>query len=80
MRVIVGDDVFSVLATPLLQRWESNGRRKNVFDHRNSDLIEGFLDTLSDSYVCFGDGPRWDIESFDVVLKDWCLSIIGSFL
>ncbi|TPX09062.1 uncharacterized protein E0L32_001676 [Thyridium curvatum] len=77
IREIVGDDVFAVLATPALDRWEArHNHRHESQQSEGADLIESFLDILSNSFVCFGDGPRWARAKFDDLLRAWCLSLI----
>ncbi|CAM1509641.1 Fc.00g033800.m01.CDS01 [Cosmosporella sp. VM-42] len=78
IRAIVGDDVFAVLATPALARWEARGRNHEYAVEDSTELIDGLFENLSESYVCFGDGPQWNIETFDVALRRWCLSIIDT--
>lgn len=78
MRSIVGDEVFAVLAAPALRRWEARGGLLSGLEPASADLIDIFLDHLAESVVCFGDGPQWNIDQFDSMLKEWCHSIIGS--
>ncbi|KAF7561269.1 hypothetical protein G7046_g2887 [Stylonectria norvegica] len=81
VRAIVGDDVFAVLATPALARWEARGRNQDhaVQDPQDGmELIDGLFENLAESFVCFGDGPHWNIETFDAELRRWCLSIIDT--
>lgn len=87
IRFVVGNEVFAVLAQPTLERWEMSGRVLSAMDSSavatstgeegggegGGALIDGLLDWAVDHYVCFGNGPRWDLGQFDEGLRAWCL-------
>lgn len=79
IRFVVGNEVFAVLARPTLERWERSGRVLSAMDSVGSSsveggaLVDGLLDWAVDHYVCFGNGPRWDLGQFDEGLRTWCL-------
>jgi hypothetical protein len=77
IRSVVGDDVFSLLATPLLSRWEAaKSKRGNIRAPSDyTEVVDTFLRILPSRYVCFGDGPRWRLQEFDEALRDWCVSV-----
>lgn len=71
IREIVGDEVFGVLASPMLDEMQ----RKNSA-LVGSPLINDLLDKLTGSYVCYGSGPHWEANSLDATVGEWCRSII----
>lgn len=74
IRAVVGDDVFAVLASPQAECREMDA--KGYPGLSSIAAIDGFLDKLAESYVCFGDGPQWDMSTFDDSLRGWCHSLI----
>lgn len=71
IREIVGDEVFGVLASPMLDEMH---RKKSAL--AGSPLINDLLDKLTGSYVCYGSGPHWEVNSLDATVGEWCRSII----
>lgn len=77
LRAIVGDEVFAVMATRMLERWEKRDRDGRPLQD-SPELMEGFLDRLSASVICLGElGPHWDLEDFDTMFREWCSSVMG---
>lgn len=78
IRAVVGDEVFAVLATPGLDSHEDNNRITH--SQHSVTIIDDLLDSLSESFVCFGNGPQWTMETFDGALRQWCYSVINPYL
>lgn len=77
IRSIVGDQVFAVLATPAIERWERKNRNRSYTRDENKVLVDGLLDRLSETFVCMGNGPHWDAKDFDSMFLEWCSPITG---
>lgn len=78
VRSVVGDDVFAVLAQPVVDRFE---RKRDA--HRAEDsgeLVDGFLDMLAETFMCDGFGPLWDVRQFDESLRSWLSSVTGGLV
>lgn len=79
IRDIVGDNVFAVLAGPMLDQWQTNKENYSPKSPQDSLLlVDGLLERLSESFTCFGGGPRWDIGRLDQTVRDWCYTIIST--
>lgn len=80
IRAIVGDQVFSVMATPAIERWEKKNRDRaqalQALDESRV-LVDGLLDKMSETFVCMGNGPHWDARDFDSMFLEWCSPITG---
>ena len=80
IRAIVGDQVFSVMATPAIERWEKKNRdRAQALQSLDESrvLVDGLLDKMSETFVCMGNGPHWDARDFDSMFLEWCSPITG---
>lgn len=76
IRFIVGEEVFAAIAGPVIDRWEQG---KDMLTLKESTgMIDKLLDALSDTLICSGNGPRWDVGVFDATVKEWCLSVTKS--
>ncbi|KAL2203303.1 hypothetical protein CC79DRAFT_1326042 [Sarocladium strictum] len=76
IRFIVGEEVFAAIAGPVIDRWEQG---KDMLKLKQStEVIDKLLDALSATLICSGNGPRWDVGTFDATVKEWCLSVTKS--
>jgi hypothetical protein len=76
LRNMVGDEVFAIMANPMLDRWEKSRGQHSLRDR--PELIEELIDKLSENAECLGDlGPHWDTAVFDSTFQEWCSSVMG---
>ncbi|KAH7029799.1 uncharacterized protein B0I36DRAFT_350609 [Microdochium trichocladiopsis] len=85
VRAIVGDDIFAVLSAgarrSLVEKQrqvrgegEGGGGHEEGFAG-GADAFDSLLDTLYQTYKCFGDGPRWHVRVLDGVVMHWAQSL-----
>ncbi|KAH6686877.1 hypothetical protein F5X68DRAFT_208136 [Plectosphaerella plurivora] len=76
LRNMVGDEVFAVMANPMLEGWDKSKGPRTFQDP--PELIDGFIDKLSESVECLGNlGPHWDTVVFDSMFREWCSTVMG---
>lgn len=67
IRLVVGDNIFAVLTKAAVAGMGTTASKNNV--------VTGSLVTLlSDTFVCFGEGPRWESKLLDELLNEWVSS------
>ncbi|KAJ1329771.1 hypothetical protein MN608_06507 [Microdochium nivale] len=85
IRFVVGNEVFAILARPVLDRWEEKVKKRPEGAHSLLDcdvlgdgndgvpllLIDTLLNWVVEQYTCFGDGPRWSLKRLDEGLQEW---------
>ncbi|KAK7226979.1 hypothetical protein V2G26_014982 [Clonostachys chloroleuca] len=68
IRSLVGDGIFDSTDS-------FSGSGVDPFHH---SLLEGIQCRLYDTFVCFGDGPRWTTEMVNEALQEWISSESGT--
>ncbi|KAI0475834.1 hypothetical protein GGR56DRAFT_674358 [Xylariaceae sp. FL0804] len=73
VRKMLGEDAFAVVARATVEDWErggGGGGGHHAAAGKNAGVVDGLLRRLTDTWVCFGEGPRWDVQLFETIMRD----------